>query len=218
MKTQALSILFFAPALAMAQPANLSYDYLEFQAGPGKLQIEDPARLDYKTQNIYAAGSVMLTANTFATLSLGRSRADDKDTNNGKAMELDSKQTDVQAMLGYAMPFGKSSDFVVKIGAGRSEQKNTSKMIIPATGTQIDDETETGVVWEVGTRTLFADPGFELELNAQRFKDQTSYSIGGPTYITENLGLDISYTYTKDTARPKDARHKALTVGVRYYF
>ena len=219
MKYKTLSLLLFAPALSMAQPANLSYDYLNVEAGPGRLMIEDPARLDYKTHSVYGSASMMLTPNVFTSVSLGKTRGDDKDALKGVAMELDTKQTDVRALVGYALPFAKSSDFVLKVGTGRMEQKNTSRLLTnPTAGALTEKDTETGAVWEVGTRTLFADPGFELELAVQRFRDQTSYTIGGPTYLTENLGLNLSYTYSKDTAGPKDTRHKALTVGVRYYF
>lgn len=214
-----LALLALPGVSLAADMPNLSYSFLQADVGIGRLKLSNAGRAyDFKSKSSSGLLSAHLTPNWFVSLALLRSTADGEDQTGGIRYSLESEQSTLGANLGWAKPIGQSSDLFLQLGVQRLETDSRSKLRGVFTANSVDDKAETEMTWALGTRTLWADTGFELELALSGAKSNTSVSLGGPMYLTPQLGLDITYTYTRDKSTSVSDQHQGLTLGLRYYY
>lgn len=209
--------LLLLPALACAQPANLNYDYVDMDFGIGKYETKILGRnIDVKSENVSLLLSKSLDANNYLTLEVYRARIDDSDQMGGIRFNLDATESNYTLAWGYALPLNESVDFTMGLGINKSDQDST--LTRHGAGSSFDsDEDTTSVAWSLGLRSYITQ-GLELAAAVSGVKDQTVFTLSGPIQLTENLGLNTVYSYTKSDIKNVDATNSVLSVGLRYSF
>ena len=218
----ALFMLCTPMGATMAEPANLLHDYLDGEFGLGKLTVKDAGkRFDFGTRTFVLNGSTLLADNLVATVNLSQTRGRDSDNDGPAVMALDTRAASYTGMVGAIVPFGESSDLVMKLGLNHTRQDNRFRSgRLPAEiGNLVrTSPDQTAMAWSVGTKTYFPSMAFELELTAAGTRDQTFFTIGGPAYLTPNLGLNLAWNYTRDNVAAIRSIHSSFNIGLRYQF
>ena len=224
MKKAVIALLMLCTPMGatMAEPANLIHDYIDAEFGIGKLTVKDRGnQFDFKTRTLTLNGSKLLSDNMVASFNVSKTSGKDNDNDGPAVMHLDARDTSYTGMIGAVLPFGESSDLLMQVGLSHTRQDNSfrfGRLPAPLGSLVKTSPSDTAVAWSVGTKTYFPSMAFELELTAAGTKDQTSFAIGGPTYLTPNLGLNLSWNYTRDKIAAIRSIHSSFNIGIRYQF
>jgi len=202
---------------AMAADANLSYNYADIGAGIGKLELKTLGRkYDYKAITFGGAVSMELGSNYYLVFDINSTKVNDKDRDGGVILDIDGSMKDLSAQLGYAVPVADSTDLTFEIGATHMRDDLTGKFI-PGSDYK-RKESDNGLAWGVGLRSIWPEYGFEGYVNLAGVDDNLGFQIGGPMYITENIALDIHYNYAVKREHNNKTKLSSLGLSLRGYF
>lgn len=212
----AIASVLAAATMAPIQAAELSYDYVNAGVNIGKSTFDVAGRdFDFATRGVQIDGSLRLSDYTYVTAGLGHGRADDTKRSGDLRLKLDDKQTDASFTLGVILPVADNFHVIAEAGALHTRIK-TSAAILPL-ATQKNSDSDTEALFKVGFRSTWFD-SFEVEGSYSKAGDLSAFSVGGPMYVTENLGIDLNYTRLKDERAGRNSKNNVIGLGVRYYF
>ncbi|WP_375748785.1 hypothetical protein [Vibrio sp. HN007] len=124
------------------------------------------------------------------------------------------KQT--EGLFGYAYHINQDTDFTVEAGASHNNNDLSGKFI-PGNNYAIRDK-KTKLIWSLGVRSIWVESGFELYGKVLGEGDGLGFTVGGPMYLTENLAIDLSYTFMKNKHGNDKTKLSALGLSLRSYF
>lgn len=206
--------------IVQAAPANLSYDYLDFNVGAGQLGIDViNFREDVLTSNLNGRWSGMITENIYSTLNVNYFSGEGDKSFGPQTFDLETSQTKYAVIVGGAFPVAKSVDVFAGVGFGGVDQEGELKTkVLNNTITKDYDEDKTGLAWEVGVRGEFWDKGFELEGIIEGVPEQVSLTVNMPVYVNENLALVPSLSFMEEEDGVLYKNHSTVNFGLRFNF
>jgi len=206
------------PALAsQAAPANLGYDFIEFNAGIGKLGVEAAAfREDLRTKNFSARWSGMISENLYSTLHLARLSGNGDETHSNNRYELVTRQTNYSVLVGGAFGIGETMDLFAGLGFGGFKQHSRLD-ISNAQGKESTDldTRKTSLAWEVGLRKQFWDSALELEARAHGVGEQQNVDFNLPFYLSDEISVSPWVSLMQEDRIKINKSHAVFGLGLR---
>jgi len=206
------------PALAsQAAPANLGYDFIEFNAGIGKLGVEAAAfREDLRTKNFSARWSGMISDNLYSTLNLARLSGDGDETYSNNRYELVTRQTNYSVLVGGAFGIGETMDIFAGLGIGGFKQHSRLDVSNPQGEESTDlDTRKTSLAWEVGLRKQFWKNGLELEARAHGIGEQQNVDFNLPFYLSDEISISPWVSLMQEDRIKINKSHAVFGLGLR---
>lgn len=200
--------------LALSEP--LSYDYIQVDAGIAESKY-DTSNKDYtlKTLGAEFTFSKQLNDKVFIKTKVQRRHTDDDDQVNGVRFSAHEKSHHVTVAGGVIFPIMPSFHVTTELGLSHDRgQQKTQVQNLEHRRIRIND---TGLYWAVGVRAQVFGSS-EMEILYSRADEVKTIHIGGPVFLTKNLGLDIGYSYIKDDKADRYNTSSVVTAGIRWAF
>lgn len=218
MRTTAIAALLgTAPLMTQAAPANLGYDFVEFNAGIGKLGVEAADfREDLRTRNLAARWSGMISENLYSTLNLARLSGDGNETYSNNRYELVTRQTNYSVLVGGAFGIGATMDIFAGLGIGGFKQHSRLDVSNPQGEESTDlDTRKTSLAWEIGLRKQFWDSALELEARAHGVGEQQNVDFNLPFYLNDEISVSPWVSLMQEDRIKINKSHAVFGLGLR---
>ncbi|MGY0217180.1 outer membrane beta-barrel protein [Endozoicomonadaceae bacterium StTr2] len=211
----ASSTLFSAASFA----DNFNYNYLQLGAAFDKTEFKtgnhkpDFSGKGFNAQLQYSPFEGVYVKGVFS-----RRTVDQSKSVGITRYKLDGNTTNIGALAGVIFPVTDGIDLRAGFGIARSTDKYTSTGTIKGNSKQTVTKTDinkTGFYGETGLKFDLGNWG-DLDLLYSRINKANYFSIGGNTPITENLGVEVGYSFSPKG--PNRERFGSLNVGVRFYY
>ncbi len=210
-----LALLFNSYAQAQESSA-INYDYWQVSGAIAKSSIEPYGRkYNTKTKVIDVEFSALVAEDTYFIANVEKSYTNDSEIENGVRLNAKNNALTISGGIGFIIPVDERFHFVAEVGA-LTRKQDVSASVGALTQSE-QDKRSTDFLWSLGFRAKLTEQ-MMLETKYSQAGNVKRLHIGGPIALTENVGLEIGYTLSKDTTPRVRNKSSAVSLGFRWRY